>query len=147
MAKLEEEFNRSKRYNKIFSIVMADLDKFKEINDIYGHTTGDQVLKTVGMFLQKNVRDVDILARYGGDEFVMLLPETDRDEAYAFAERLRERVSQMKLKDIPKFTISLGIASYPVDEKDFEDLIKKADEAMYSAKETGRNMVVKYSKR
>lgn len=147
MVKLEEESNRSKRYNKIFSIVMADLDKFKEINDIYGHTTGDQVLKTVGMCLQKNVRDVDILARYGGDEFVMLLPETDRDEAYTFAERLRERVSQMKLKDIPKFTISLGIASYPVDEKDFEDLIKKADEAMYSAKETGRNMVVKYSKR
>jgi len=145
MAKFEEEFHRSKRYKKLFSIVMADLDKFKEINDIYGHTTGDQVLKTIGKFLQKNMRDVDIIARYGGDEFVMILPETDKDEAYSFAERLREKISQMKLENLPKLTISLGIASYPVDEKDIEGLIKKADAAMYSAKQAGRNIVTKYS--
>lgn len=145
MAKFDEEFHRSKRYKKLFSIVMADLDKFKEINDVYGHTTGDLVLKTIGKFLQKNMRDVDIIARYGGDEFVMILPETDKDEAYFFAERLREKVSQIKLENLPKLTISLGIASYPVDEKDIEGLIKKADAAMYSAKQTGRNMVIKYS--
>jgi len=145
MAKFEEEFHRSKRYKKLFSIVMADLDEFKKINDIYGHTTGDQVLKTIGKFLQKNMRDVDIIARYGGDEFVMILPETDKDEAYSFAERLREKVSQMKLENLPKLTISLGIASYPVDEKDIEGLIKKADAAMYSAKQAGRNIVTKYS--
>lgn len=145
MAKFDEEFHRSKRYKKLFSIVMADLDKFKDINDVYGHTTGDLVLKTIGKFLQKNMRDVDIIARYGGDEFVMILPETDKDEAYSFAERLRERVSQIKLENLPKLTISLGIASYPVDEKNIEGLIKKADAAMYSAKQTGRNKVIKYS--
>jgi diguanylate cyclase (GGDEF)-like protein len=145
MAKFDEEFHRSKRYKKLFSIVMADLDKFKKINDVYGHTTGDLVLKTIGKFLQKNMRDVDIIARYGGDEFVMILPETDKDEAYSFAERLRERVSQIKLENLPKLTISLGIASYPVDEKNIEGLIKNADAAMYSAKQTGRNKVIKYS--
>lgn len=145
MAKFDEEFHRSKRYKKLFSIVMADLDKFKKINDVYGHTTGDLVLKTIGKFLQKNMRDVDIIARYGGDEFVMILPETDKDEAYSFAERLRERVSQIKLENLPKLTISLGIASYPVDEKNIEGLIKKADAAMYSAKQTGRNKVINYS--
>ena len=145
MAKLEEEFHRSKRYSKVFSIVMTDIDKFKEINDIYGHPIGDRVLKAVGVFLQKNIRDVDISARYGGDEFVMLLPESDKGEAYSFAERLRERVSQLKQEDLPKLTMSFGIASYPADEKNIEGIINKADEAMYSAKETGRNRVIKYS--
>lgn len=145
MVKLQDELHRAERYNKVFSVIMADIDKFKNINDTYGHTEGDRVLKEAGRFLQRNIRQIDVIARYGGEEFVILFPETDKKVAYALAERLRKGFSQIKLNNLPKISISLGIASYPEDGKAIEDLIKNADKAMYSAKQRGRNKVIKYS--
>lgn len=144
MVKFQEELHRTERYSKVTSVVMADLDHFKRVNDTYGHTTGDRVLNIVAKFLQQNIRDVDIVARYGGEEFVILLPEADKDEAYTVSERLRKQLSQLKVEDLPQLTISLGIATYPEDGNDVELLIKKADTAMYEAKQAGRNKVVIY---
>jgi diguanylate cyclase (GGDEF)-like protein len=145
MAKLQEEIRRAERYNRVISIVMADLDKFKNINDTYGHDAGDLVLQTIGNFLQNNIRDVDIIARYGGEEFVMMIPEADQEAAFALSQRLRHQISKIEFDDIPPTTISLGIATYPFDGSAWEDLIKKADAAMYAAKQAGRNKVVKYT--
>lgn len=146
MSKLQDELLRSERYNKIFSIVMADIDKFKNVNDTYGHTAGDKVLKAVGDFFQTNIRQVDVVARYGGEEFVIFFPETDKETAYVLAERLRKRFSQIRLDNLPGLSISSGISTYPEDGKDIQTLIKNADTAMYSAKQKGRNKVVKFSK-
>jgi diguanylate cyclase (GGDEF)-like protein len=145
MVKLQEEIHRAERYNKRLSIVMADLDRFKKINDTYGHDAGDRALKIISQFLQKNIRDVDAIARYGGEEFVMLIPDADKEAAFCLAERLREELGNVDLEDLPAITISLGIATYPSDGTDLEDLIKKADAAMYAAKQKGRNKAVKYS--
>ena len=144
IVKLQEELHRAERYNKGFSIVMADLDRFKDVNDSFGHTAGDRMLKLVAMFLQKNIRDVDIIARYGGEEFVFLLPEADKEEAFTVSERLRAKLSERQFDDLPRITISLGIASYPEDSDDIDQLIKKADAALYTAKQSGRNRVVVY---
>ena len=122
MAKFQEEIHRAERYKKVLTVVMADLDRFKSINDNYGHTAGDRVLRAVGKFLQKNIRDVDILARYGGEEFVILLPENDKHEAYTVSERLRKGFSELELEAMPKLTMSLGVASYPQDGKTLEEL-------------------------
>jgi diguanylate cyclase (GGDEF)-like protein len=146
MSKLQDELLRSERYNKIFSIVMADIDKFKNVNDTYGHTAGDKVLKAVGDFFQTNIRQVDVVARYGGEEFVILFPETDKEAAYVLAERLRKGFSQIRLDNLPGLSISSGISTYPEDGKDIQTLIKNADTAMYSAKQKGRNKVVNFSK-
>jgi diguanylate cyclase (GGDEF)-like protein len=145
MVKLQEELLRAERYTNILSIVMADLDGFKNVNDTYGHDAGDRVLKAIGQFLQQNIRDVDVVARYGGDEFVIMIPEAAQDAAYILSERLRKQFSKLKLENMPPITISLGIATYPLDGTELEDLIKKADSAMYAAKRAGRNKVVKYT--
>jgi diguanylate cyclase (GGDEF)-like protein len=120
------------------------LDNFKSVNDSFGHTAGDRVLKHVAKLLQKNIRDVDVIARYGGEEFVFLLPEADKEEAYTVSERLRKKLSGLQFDDLPRITISLGIASYPDDSDDIDLLIKKADAALYTAKQSGRNKVVVY---
>ncbi|MEE9537599.1 MAG: diguanylate cyclase [Desulfobacterales bacterium] len=145
MVKLQEELLRAERYNNILSIVMADLDRFKNINDTYGHDAGDRVLKAIGKFLQQNIRDVDVIARYGGEEFVIMIPEAAEDAAYILSERIRKQFAELKLENFPQITISLGIATYPFDGTELEDLIKKADAAMYAAKRAGRNKVVKYT--
>jgi diguanylate cyclase (GGDEF)-like protein len=146
MVKLQEELHRAQRYNNILAVVMADLDQFKNINDTYGHAAGDRVLKAIGKFLQQNVRDVDVVARYGGEEFVIMIPEAANDAAHILSERLRRNLSQMKFDNLPSVTISLGIATFPHDGTDPEDLIRKADAAMYAAKRAGRDRVVKYSR-
>jgi diguanylate cyclase (GGDEF)-like protein len=145
MVKLHEELHRAERYNNILSIVMADLDQFKNINDTYGHDAGDRVLKAIGKFLQQNIRDVDIISRYGGEEFVLMIPEAAKDAAYCMSERIRKQLSELKFENLPPITISLGIATFPYDGKHAEDLIRKADAAMYAAKRAGRNQVVKYT--
>jgi diguanylate cyclase (GGDEF)-like protein len=145
MVKLQEELLRAERYNNILSIVMADLDGFKNINDTYGHDAGDRVLSAIGKFFQQNIRDVDVVARYGGEEFVIMIPEAAQDAAYILSERLRKQLAELKLENMPPITISLGIATFPSDGRELEDLIKKADSAMYAAKRAGRNKVVKYT--
>jgi diguanylate cyclase (GGDEF)-like protein len=146
MVKLHEEVHRAERYNNILSIVMADLDRFKNINDTYGHDVGDRVLKEIGRFLQQNVRDLDMVARYGGEEFVIMIPEAAKDAAYSMSERLRKKFSRLKFENLPQITISLGIATFPFDGKQPEDLLKKADAAMYAAKKAGRNQVARYTR-
>ena len=145
MVKLQEEIHRAERYDKIISIIMADLDRFKNINDTYGHDAGDRALKAISHFLQKNIRDVDAIARYGGEEFVMLIPDADKDAAFNLAERLREELAKIKLDNLPAISISFGIATFPTDGTEVEDLIRKADAAMYAAKRAGRNKSVKYA--
>jgi diguanylate cyclase (GGDEF)-like protein len=145
MAKFLEELHRAERYKKILSVVMVDLDHFKRVNDTLGHTAGDRALKIVAKFLENNLRDVDIIGRYGGEEFVILLPEADKDEAYLVSERLRKQLAELKVDDLPQMTVSLGIASYPEDGAAVELLINKADTAMYVGKQSGRNKVVIYN--
>jgi diguanylate cyclase (GGDEF)-like protein len=124
---------------------MVDIDKFKNVNDTYGHSAGDQALKAAAKFFQKNLRQTDVIARYGGEEFVIFFPETNKEVAYILAERLRKGFSQLRLDELPRLTISLGISTYPEDGRDIETLIKNADSAMYAAKENGRNKVVNFS--
>jgi len=142
LVRLQDELYRAERHNKVFSVIMADIDRFKNVNDMYGHSAGDRVLKEVGKFFQKNMRHEDIVARYGGEEFVIFLPETDKKAAYILAERLRKKFSQIKLDNFPNPSISMGIATFPEDGKDIGSLINNADTAMYSAKGKGRNQVV-----
>jgi diguanylate cyclase (GGDEF)-like protein len=145
MMKLQEELHRAERYNKVLSIIMADLDHFKSVNDTYGHSAGDRVLQAIGHYLHKNIRDVDILARYGGEEFVFLLPDADKEAAVCLSERLRHGLEDLRVDDRPVPTMSLGIASYPADSNRLEDLIQQADAALYAAKQAGRNRTVRYS--
>jgi len=143
--RLMDEFQRAERYNKTLSIAMSDLDHFKMINDTFGHAVGDQFLVAIGRYMQMNVRNVDIVARYGGEEFIMFFPETDKNTALSLSERLREGVADIELPPYPQTTISFGVVSYPDDGEDMEDLIHKADMAMYMAKQAGRNRSVTYS--
>ena len=145
MAKLQDEILRTERYKKTLSIIMADLDKFKKINDTYGHTAGDRVLKSVGFFLRDSIRDVDSIARYGGEEFIMFLPETSKEAAFTLADRLRIGVSEIDMDELPAITISLGISTFPEDGKTLNELLDRADAALYKAKANGRNQVICYS--
>lgn len=130
------------------SVLVADLDGFKLVNDNHGHLVGDDVLRRVAQILLREVRTVDIVARYGGEEFVVVLPEQQLEGATAFAERVRQRVAEAPLvqeaggRDPQSLTISIGLAAFPsLDVSTVEDLIARADEALYRAKASGRNRV------
>jgi diguanylate cyclase (GGDEF)-like protein len=147
---LEHEVQQSRRYNNVFSVVILDIDDFKKFNDTNGHILGSQALERVGLIMKRIFRASDILARYGGDEFVAILPHTDRVGAFLAAERLREAVdnepfgSPGKIKK-GKITISLGINSFPEGGNSVEEILSNADKALYHAKNTGRNRVVIYA--
>ncbi|MEN8243547.1 MAG: sensor domain-containing diguanylate cyclase [Thermodesulfobacteriota bacterium] len=145
MVRLQEEVSRTERYEKTLSVVMADLDHFKAINDTFGHTAGDQVLKAVGEYLHTSIRDVDCVGRYGGEEFVLLLPETDKASAQGLSERLRKGIAAMQPDNLPDITISMGIATFPEDGRKAGELLQKADAALYAAKRKGRNRVIGYT--
>lgn len=145
LAKLADELNRSERYQTPFSVVLSDVDKFKNVNDNYGHPVGDIVLKAVAKNLQDRVREVDVVARYGGEEFILMLPQTEKEQAMLLANRLRETIQNYSVDGVPPVTISLGVSSFPEDGNDMQLLVQKADSALYHAKETGRNKVVVYS--
>ena len=136
---LEVELSRAQRYDLHFSIIIVDLDNFKDVNDTYGHLKGDEVLRKVALFIKKIVRESDIVARYGGDEFVVLLPETTKEGALIVGERIRKGIHSKKIAD--EFTIyaSVGLATYPNDGVYGRDLVKCADNALYKAKADGRN--------
>jgi diguanylate cyclase (GGDEF)-like protein len=146
---LENEIARSKRYNKEMTIIMADIDHFKKINDTYGHLVGNDVLKTFAEVIKSNVRGVDIVGRYGGEEFLIVLPEASPNQALVAMERIRSKLSQIKitsshLKEDTEFSIkfSAGIASFPQNGTDIKDLIGVADNALYEAKRRGRDCIV-----
>jgi diguanylate cyclase (GGDEF)-like protein/putative nucleotidyltransferase with HDIG domain len=137
--RLKEEVARHSRYGDEFSIFMLDLDNFKTYNDVYGHPVGDIVLSEVGGIIKNSIRDADQAFRYGGDEFVVILPETDRVEACTVAERVRERIAAEMEKKSITVTCSIGLAGYPADGVIAGELVGGADTALYYAKWTGGN--------
>ena len=142
------ETERANRYGKELSVLFFDLDDFKRINDTYGHLAGDDTLVQVARIVMEEIRAIDFASRYGGEEIVVVLPETGKAEAFVVGERIREKVENIKLnfKDqIISLTISGGIATLPIDATDTKSLIKNSDIAVYKAKETGKNNVVIYS--
>ena len=136
----------AKRSNLAFSIIMIDIDKFKNINDTYGHKVGDEVIVALAKTLKKNVRKSDIVSRWGGEEFVILLPQTDLEGAINIAEKLRKNVQNLSIEitdyETIAFTASFGVATADLlSDLDVETVINKADKALYLAKEHGRNRV------
>ena len=142
---LDREARRCRRYGSIMALIFLDLDDFKRINDQYGHLMGSQCLTELAQIMVKSVRDVDILARYGGDEFVVILPETTVSTASAVAERLHEAITSHTFLSgegiKARLTASIGIAGFPDHAQSKEELLRKADEAMYQAKATGPNKI------
>lgn len=139
--RLDYEVKRCKRYKRKLSVVMMDIDKFKNINDTYGHQFGDTVLVKISELLRKNVRINDIVGRYGGEEFILIFPETDLEGAILITEKLRRTIQNTEFgTEGLEVTISGGIAE--LDNEDSSILIKKSDECMYKAKKMGRNRIV-----
>jgi diguanylate cyclase (GGDEF)-like protein len=149
LERLKEERLRAERYHRLLSLVILDIDHFKKYNDSSGHPAGNEVLKKIATILKQEAREVDIVARYGGEELVIILPETSRKRAMELAERIRQRVSDalfehMQSQPLGRLTISAGVATFPVDASNEEDLIKRADSSLYLAKSQGRNRVVAF---
>jgi diguanylate cyclase (GGDEF)-like protein len=140
--RLSEELVRSYRHKGTFSVLMADVDEFKEYNDAFGHPAGDEVLKKVAAILLNSTRSMDCTARYGGEEFAVLLTGTAGDVAHEVAERIRARVEATKFAG-RKITLSIGIAEFPDNGQTADEVISSADEALYAAKRGGRNRVVR----
>jgi diguanylate cyclase (GGDEF)-like protein len=142
------EVERANRYSKELSVLFFDLDDFKQVNDMFGHLAGDDALEHVARIVMGEIRTIDIASRYGGEEIVVVLPETEKAAAFVVGERIREKVENMKLNfndKIINLTISGGIATLPLDATDTKGLIANADIAVYKAKEEGKNNIVIYS--
>ena len=138
------EIVRATRYHHPLSLIMLDIDLFKDVNDTYGHQVGDEVLRGLASILNQQVRETDILARYGGEEFVMMLSETDAESAKIIAERLRQNIETavfIKNKPELRITVSMGVSSQK-GTLDPSIILSAADEALYLAKRSGRNCVV-----
>ncbi len=146
--RIEEMFQHAQRVNEPFSVVMCDLDKFKSVNDTYGHQAGDEVLKQLAEILKEEAREIDRVGRYGGEEFLLLLPGTVLDAAVTFAERVRKHVERHTFTfpgGSTKRTASFGVAGWPHPRiNDSDSLVRMADDALYVAKETGRNRVIRF---
>jgi diguanylate cyclase (GGDEF)-like protein/PAS domain S-box-containing protein len=137
---IRKELERAKRYNHSLSMIMFDIDHFKQVNDTHGHITGDRVLQTLTDIVRKNLREIDYLARWGGEEFIVITPETNVQRAEVLAERIRKATEEYSFDTVGTITISLGVAE--MKESDTEDsFIKRVDDAMYLAKQKGRNRV------
>jgi len=144
LQRTEEELRRARRYQHPLSLLMLDIDHFKELNDTYGHQAGDLVLVELARIFKRTIRGTDMAGRYGGEEFCIVLPETDPEGALAIAERLRKEIEEYEFvyEQKPlKVTISIGIATFPTHSMEMKELIKKADAALYASKQGGRNMV------
>jgi diguanylate cyclase (GGDEF)-like protein len=144
--RLMAEESRSKRHRHPFSLIMLDIDHFKNYNDTCGHPIGDKALTIIAQLVKAQVRDIDIVARYGGEEFVVILTETDKAGAWKVAERIRKRVADHKfphaqVQPHKRLTVSLGVACFPEDADDYKAVVERADEALYMAKKLGRNQV------
>lgn len=146
---LERELEHAKKKNQMLSVIMVDMDHFKHINDTYGHIVGDHVLTIFAQVILKCIRKTDVIARYGGDEFVVVLPNTDTETAKFIAERIRHDVSEMYIPPIegvviPSIHCSVGVSTYPVHCDSRNSLIYTSDLALYMAKRSGRNCIRVY---
>lgn len=140
----EQVLNQAKRYGHPFSLIMLDVDHFKQVNDTYGHAGGDDVLETLADILRKQAREVDILGRLGGEEFALILPETTLPDAIAMAERLRTEIENTTVSSTKSeilITASFGLSALTSQQTSLEDLVNEADDALYQAKRKGRNTV------
>lgn len=147
--RLHEEINRSLRKKTCVSLIMLDIDKFKNYNDTLGHQSGDEALRSIGWVLKNTARDDDIVHRYGGEEFSIILPGFGKKDIHVLAERVREKVEEYPfykehVQPGGKLTISLGSATFPDDADTFEDLVFRADQALYKSKKSGRNKFTRY---
>ena len=147
---LQKEIDRSFRYNRPLSLIMLDIDDFKNCNDTYGHLVGDAVLKKIAMLIKKNTRGSDFEARYGGEEFAVILPETDEEEARIVAERIRQSIDSYEFtsddgKPMGHLSVTIGLASIPKNATNKKDLVRTADLALYSGKASGKNCVIVYT--
>jgi len=142
---LKEECKRGLRQDIIFSLLMLDIDYFKNYNDKFGHTSGDIVLRNLSHNITDFLKDSNsVISRFGGEEFCIILPSVHKSEAYKIADRLRKRIEEAKIilrKQETHITVSIGVANFPLDSSDTDELILKADKAMYEAKQKGRNRV------
>jgi diguanylate cyclase (GGDEF)-like protein len=145
---LQRAFRQAVRYGHALSVVMIDSDNLKQINDTHGHESGNKLLQHLVRCIREQLRGSDVMARFGGDEFIVLLPETNSKGALEMAERIRKAVEISRF-DVrggdAKITVSLGIASYPEDGGNLDGILDKADKAMYRAKQRGRNQVIAYT--
>ena len=142
---LTKEIKRERRYENCLSLILFDIDNFKKFNDTYGHQMGDEVLKTISEIVLKNIREHDTVARWGGEEFVVLLPQTDIGGARNVAEKIRKAIAIHEDEIIPeKITASFGISQLKKEENE-NDLFRNADKALYSAKEEGKNIVIAFN--
>jgi len=137
---IKKEINKYRRYNHFFSILLIDLDDFKVINDIHGHLEGDKVLKGFVDFLKRILRESDEIIRYGGDEFIVYLPNTDRDHAILVAEKIQEKIKSIEIGGY-KIGASIGVAEFPRDGKNWDELFRKADHILYTAKRKGKGQI------
>ncbi len=147
--RLQIEIERSRRYENSLTLMILDLDKFKRINDTYGHIFGDMVLKKTASIIRGSVRTVDTVARYGGEEFAVILINADKNNSYKSAERIRSNIQSFVFeKDGIRehMTISIGMAEYPIDGTDVPTMISHADLAMYQSKRLGGNKVTLFKK-
>ncbi len=133
-----------KRYGRVFSVIMIDIDYFKSVNDTFGHQVGDSVLKEFAKILKENIRNTDFIGRWGGEEFLIVCPETSEENATTLALNLRKQIEETLFEKVGHKTMSVGVAQIK-DEMDLDTLINNADNAMYFAKENGRNRVVTFS--
>lgn len=146
-----EEIHRSERHNMVFSFAIFDIDDFKLFNDTEGHLAGDIVLKEVAQISRNSLRADDVICRFGGEEFAILMPQTNKEEAFVVAERIRNNIKNLVTYKWERFpykhlTISMGISSYPVDGNNIEEIIKNADEALYKAKAEGKDRTIIFNK-
>lgn len=146
---LQDEIKRARRLETPLSLLMIDVDDFKNINDTFGHLQGDEILKSVGMLIRDNVREIDLAARYGGEEFSVILLDTAADEAVKVAERIRKAIFKKAFSGLKpafemKISVSIGVASSPTDARTMERLIERADKALYVAKRSGKNRTCMY---
>lgn len=138
----QAEFSRARRYKQPLTIVAVDVDRFKSINDRFGHAAGDRVLRSIASTLREHLRISDVVARWGGEEFLLLLPQTDKEAAVEKVQELLQLVAATELPVPHTATISAGIASYPSDAEDINELLLEADRRLMRAKESGRNCVI-----
>jgi diguanylate cyclase (GGDEF)-like protein/PAS domain S-box-containing protein len=136
-----QETHKAKRYGDTFSIIIMDIDFFKPINDNYGHDIGDQVLIDVVQVLKSKIRDIDVLGRWGGEEFLIICTKTNIDQAYTVAEKLRVAIEEYEFDVIGKITGSFGVSEYKQSDSNSDVAVKRADDALYTSKDAGRNLV------
>ncbi len=143
---LLQELNRARRHSLQVSLVMIDIDHFKSYNDTHGHPAGDSVLRKIAYLLKSNIRNIDLASRYGGEEFTLVLIETNKSAAGIVAEKIRNLVESQffefeESQPTGKITISTGVATFPADGEDFDQLVNSADQRLYRAKQAGRNVI------